>query len=85
MISGESFSGSIVTNIACLSEKSKSFCSKVVYKFLINDIAIGHSSGQRVNPKYIKVHLPIRSSWLMVLLFAVTKVKSEKALDSGNR
>tara|TARA_B000000609_G_C23817478_1_gene161216 strand:- start:143 stop:475 length:333 start_codon:yes stop_codon:yes gene_type:complete len=40
-------------------------------------MVVGHSSGHRVNPKYIKVHFPFKSDFVNSVPFAEKKVKSE--------
>ena len=40
-------------------------------RFLIKDIATGHSAGQRVYPKYIKVHFPLKISLSSAISFDV--------------
>jgi hypothetical protein len=48
-------------------------------------MVVGHSSGHLVKPKYINVHLPIRSDLVNSMSLADRKVKSDICLGLSNK
>jgi hypothetical protein len=48
-------------------------------------MVVGHSSGQLENPKYISVHLPIKSDFVMLLLWEEKNLKSDIAFGVSNK
>jgi hypothetical protein len=48
-------------------------------------MVVGHSSGQLVNPKYINVHLPIKSDFVMLLLLEEKNSKSDISFGVSNK